>query len=216
MRKLIVSTTVAASLIGVGAGALIAGPGIAGAGPGIAGAQVSTEAPETETETEDQAKASSLGDVLAPLVEDGTITESQAVAVTEAIEAARAEHDQFRGGRFGFRGFGKSDVLSDLGIDAEALREGRSEGLTLGEIAEANGSSIDALTDALTTQVTEQLGAAVEAGRLSDERAAEIEASVPERVEALINGEAHAERGGRGRGHHGPRGHKGQMNDSAD
>ena len=188
MRKIIASTTIAASLIGGGATAIVLAPGIAGA--------------QDETEA---AEATGLSEVLAELVTENTLTQAQADAVQDAIEQA-AEDGRLgprgRGGKRGHRGFG--NVLEELDIDRDAVREGIQDGLTPGEIAEANGSSAEALTDALTDQMNERLDTAVENGRLDETEADEKRAEIAERVEDIVNGEIEFGRKG-----HGPRGLRG-------
>lgn len=189
MRKAIASTTIAASLLGTGFGAVALGPA-------IAGAQDTENAPEAEvTET-----GSRLDEVLDGLVEDGTLTQAQRDTVEERLLDARPERrgGHFRGG-FGRLG-GVGDVLEDLGLDAETIRDGIAEGLTLGDIADANGSSAEALTDALTDQAEARLDEAVEAGRIDEERAAELRAQIEERVDGVVSGDFEfGRRGHRGR-----------------
>lgn len=76
-----------------------------------------------------------------------------------------------------------------LGISADELRQAREDGQTIAEVAEANGVALETVTDHLVDEATERL----------EERIAEV----PERVEAMVNGEGPA--AGEG-GHHGPRG----------
>ena len=195
MRKVIASTTIAASMLGAGFGAVALGPA-------IAGAQDAEEAPETEADE----TSSRLGEVLDGLVEDGTLTQAQRDTVEERLREARPERrsGHFRGafGRLG----GASDILEDLGLDAETIRDGIAEGLSLGEIAEANGSSAEALTDALVEQAETRLDDAVDAGRIDEERAAELREQIEERIDGVVSGEADfGRRGHRGR-FGGPRG----------
>ena len=188
MRKIIASTTIAASLIGGGATSVVMAPGIAGA--------------QDETEA---AEANGLSDVLAELVDENTLTQAQADAVQEAIEQAVEDGRLGRGGRGGMRGHrGLGSVLEELGIERDAVREGIEAGLTPGEIAEANGSSAAALTEALTDRMNQRLDTAVENGRLDDAEAEERRAEITERVDDIVNGEIEFRRKG-----HGPRGLRG-------
>lgn len=195
MRKVIASTTIAASMLGAGFGAVALGPA-------IAGAQDTEEAPETETiET-----SSRLADVLDGLVEDGTLTQAQRDTVEERLLEARPDR---RGGHFR-SGFGRlggtGEILEELGLDADAIRDGIAEGLSLGEIAEANGSSAEALTDALVEQAESRIDDAVGAGRIDEDRAAEMRAQIEERIDSVVSGEAEfGRRGFKGRfgGHRG-------------
>lgn len=177
MRKIIVSTAAAASILGATAGLTLA--------PGIAGAQDGTETVEPTV------RESSVAEVLDGLVDDGTLTAEQRDAVADALAAARADRV---GHRFGDRGghrFGHlgGEVLEGLGLDAETVRDGIADGLTLGEIADANGSSAEALAEALVEQFESRLDAAVDAGRLDADDAEERRAEIEERVDDLVAGE---------------------------
>lgn len=186
MRKVIASTTVAASLLGAGFGAVALGPALAGAQDTETDIDADTE---TESETETESTRTTLADVLDDLVADGTLTQEQRDIVEERISEAKLGrgHGHRGHGRFG-RGL-TSEVLEELGLDAEMIRDGLADGQTLGEIAEANGSSVEALTDALTAQAEERIADALESGRIDEDKAAELEAAIDERVEAMVNGE---------------------------
>lgn len=188
MRKIIASTTIAASLIGGGATAIVLAPGIAGA--------------QDEAEA---AEATGLSEVLAELVTENTLTQAQADAVQDAIEEAVEDGRLGRGGRAGMRGHrGFGNILAELGIERDAVREGIEAGLTPGEIAAANGSSAAALTEALTERMNERLDTAVENGRLDETEAEEKRAEITERVDDIVNGEIEFRSKG-----HGPRGLRG-------
>ena len=135
---------------------------------------------------------------LAPLIEDGTISEDQASAVADHLAAVApprrmdgprpgADHGRRPGpqpgpGRIAF------DVVADtIGIDIASLREGLMDGQTLGEIAAANGSSAEAVIDALVAEVDEHLTDAVANGRIDEERKAEILADATERITTAVN-----------------------------
>jgi hypothetical protein len=190
MRKMIASTAAAASILGATAGLAFV--------PTIAGAQ--DVAPQVEETT---GEATSMTSVLDGLVEDGTLTQVQRDAVETALSDARP--DGFRHGSRGHHRGGagfKPEVLEELGLDAQTVREGLIAGSTLGEIAEANGSSVEALTDALIEGFEERLDAAVEAGRIDAETADEKRAEIETRVDDIVSGEAEFGRrgfGGRGR-----------------
>lgn len=196
MRKIIASTTIAASMLGAGFGAVALGPALAGA--------QDADAPQTETVE----RGSRLAEVLDGLVDDGTLTEAQRDIVEARLREARADH---RGGHAGpGRGFGGGAVFEELGLDPEVVREGIAEGLSLGEIADANGSSAAALTEALIDQAETRLDEAVEAGRMDADRAAELRAEIEERVDDLVSGEAELGRRGVKGGFGGPRGFGGE------
>lgn len=186
MKKLIASTTVAASLIGGGAAALTFAPAIAGAQD-----DAENEAPEAP-EAELEQRRSTVGEVLDGLVEDGTLTQDQRDAVESALREARPRGGHHRDGFGHHRGAGRlldGEALEELGLDRATVREGLADGLDLGEIAEANGSSADALIDALTDRLDERLDQAVASGRIDVETADEKRAEIADRIEDLVNGD---------------------------
>ena len=192
MRKVIASTTIAASMLGAGFGAVALGPTLASAQDG--GESPATEGTEAPTR---------LGEVLDGLVDDGTLTQAQRDTVEERLLEARPER---RAGhmRGGFGRFGGGEVLETLGLDAETVRDGLREGLSLGEIAAANGSSVEALTNALIAQAESRLDEAVESGRITQEQADERRVDLEERVDDIVSGEADLGRRGF-KGRFGPR-----------
>ena len=198
MRKIIATSTIAASLLGTGFGAVALGPALAGA--------QDDPTPEVPAES-DQVEATGLTAVLADLVTAGTLTQAQADTVEEAITSAAEDgrlgrHGHARGGLRGLRGAG--EIFDELGLDADVVREGLADGMTLGEIADANGSSADAVAAALVENMQERLDAALEAGRIDEAEAAEKAAEFAERAEDIVNGEAElGRRGGFGRHRHG-------------
>ncbi|MFV2040195.1 MAG: hypothetical protein ACC660_08120, partial [Acidimicrobiales bacterium] len=196
------STTIAAALLGCGATAIALSP--------------------TAAVAQDQAEPAQpggLSEVLGGLVADGTLTQDQADAVVEAIDQARTE------GRLGDRGDAKGrrgprgarggpiQVLGDLGVDADTVRQGLADGLTIGEIADANGSSAAAVADALVEQMTERLEAAVENGRIDEADAAEKATRFEEKVDDIVNGEFEFGKGRRGGRHGGERPGDGRFGD---
>lgn len=121
------------------------------------------------------------------LVAAGTVTAEQADAVAAHLSEQVPVRD--RGDRLerrAQRAERREFVTELLGVDAETLRDELRSGATLAEVAEANGVSTDELVDALVARAMERLDAAVEAGRIdqatADEKSAELEASITERV----------------------------------
>ena len=84
----------------------------------------------------------------------------------------------------------------------QELRTALHEGKTLAEIAEAEGVEVDTLVDALVAAATERAKQAVTDGRLTQERADELLAGLPERIETAVQegfgGRGLGERGGHG------------------
>jgi polyhydroxyalkanoate synthesis regulator phasin len=116
-----------------------------------------------------------ITEVLAPLVEDGTLTQAQADAVAEVL-AERA------GELRGRHGAHLEEIAEFLGITSEELRAALQEGSTLGEVAEANGSGADELIGFLVDQASERLDEALADGRITEDEAAERLAEITERI----------------------------------
>jgi hypothetical protein len=214
MRKTAQIAVVTASLLGGGvAGGLILTPTLSGAqeDPTTTTAEpdttATTEAPitgDTSVDTPDAPDRPAFDDwvtdALAPLVDDGTITQDQADAVTDALEGARPEgpvggHGG-HGGWFGPAWFGGdlSVVADALGIDEDALRSALQDGQTLAEIATANGVDVQTVIDAIVAEAQARLDEALADGRIDADELAALQADLTERITDLVNGEL----GGRG------------------
>ena len=202
MNKKMAAAGLAAGLVaGTGAGFILQLTGSAGA----AGTSISATTPADDSaDSERPDRSERLLEVLQPLVEDGTLTQAQLDSVIETLVAAGpmgGEH----GGRGG-RGPGLEVVASTLGMTAEEVREAISNGQTLAQLAEANGSSGEALIDAILAEMTTHLDEKVAAGDLTQEEADAKLAEATTRVTEFVNntGEAGPMGGGPGgRGHHG-------------
>jgi hypothetical protein len=107
-----------------------------------------------------------------------------------------------RGGRGG-RGPGLEVVASTLGMTAEEVREAISNGQTLAQLAEANGSSGEALIDAILAEMTTHLDEKVAAGDHTQEEADAKLAEATTRVTEFVNNTGEA--GPMGGGPGGPR-----------
>ncbi|MCH7790327.1 MAG: hypothetical protein IH940_12945, partial [Acidobacteria bacterium] len=186
--------------------------------PAIAVAQ-DDSAPETTTlegsaETGPTKRGGHLEDALAPLVEDGVLTQQQADAVVEQLQEVREEngHDGPRGKRFGPAG-NRADLLDEtvtdlLQITSEELIAQLREGASLAEVAEANGVDPQTLIDEMVDAAQERIDESVAAGEISESEATERSAKVSEHITARVNGEI----GDRPHGRFGPRGHFGPPN----
>lgn len=150
-------------------------------------------AQEVELEESEATVPESIEDVLADLVEDGVITEEQATQVAEAL---RERAGAFRGHRPGIdRGARLETVADVIGIEVDALTDALRDGQTIAEVADANGSSAQAVIDALIAEMNSKVDQAVEDGKLTSERADEIRANASERIESMVNGEFEGRRG---------------------
>jgi polyhydroxyalkanoate synthesis regulator phasin len=124
----------------------------------------------------------------------GDLSQEQADALKERLEADGAPlfgplfHGP--GHHHGFVHFGGLEAAATyLGLTDDELRERLESGDTLAEIASAEGKTVDGLVQAMADAAQEDIAAAVEAGRLTQEQADEILADLPERLEDLVNGE---------------------------
>ncbi len=107
------------------------------------------------------------------------------------------------GGPGGSRGGPGLDAAAEaLDMTVDELRSALSDGSTLAEVAEAQGVDRQALIDALVAAGQERLDQAVADGKLTqaeaDERAADLEARVTERIDSTLPAGGF---GGRGPGH---------------
>ena len=211
-----IKTTVGA---GIAAGLVLAvGIGAAGA---IAAARALSPSQESQAVIEDAAKqlgveSSALSDALKQALENrvdaaveaGRLTEAEGQQLKERIQSGEFPllgglghlGMGFGHGPFGPLG-GLDTAASFLGLTEAELRTQLADGKTLAEIAEAEGKSVGGLVGALVDAAEEKIDAAVEAGRLTEERAADIEEDLQERIRDLVNGELRPMGFGR---HHGP------------
>jgi hypothetical protein len=130
-----------------------------------------------------------IANALAGLVEDGTLTQEQADAVAETLDEQLPAPGP--GGFGGPRGHG--GILLDLEVAAEELglterelHEQLHDGTTLAEIAEEQGVDLDDLVNVIVETVEERLAAAVDEGRIDQERADELAATLEERVRTFV------------------------------
>jgi hypothetical protein len=149
-------------------------------------------------------RAEVITNALAGLVEDRTITQEQADRVAETLD----EQLPARGpGGFGHGAggvlLGLDVAASELGLSEDDLREQLRDGATLAEIAEEQGVGVNDLVGALVDAAEEGLAAAVEEGRIDQERADEITANLEDRIRSFVE-EGMPARPEGGPGRHGP------------
>jgi len=167
---------------------LLTGAGLVGAGLLVAG-------PLTALAQDDDGW---FADALDELVADGTIDQSQADAVSDAIAEARPERDgRFEGGHGpGWSGHHRGgagllmalDEASEaIGIDDDDLRDALRDGSTIAEVAEQEGVDVQTVIDAMVAEVSERLDDAVADGRIDAAEAEEHLADARERITELVN-----------------------------
>ncbi len=129
-----------------------------------------------------------ITDALSGLVDDGSITQEQA----DEVAATLGEADLGGPGGHG-RGPDLGVAAEALGMSEEDLRTAlAADGATLARVAEDRGVAVDTLVQALVAAEQERIAEAVADGRLTqaeaDERLADLEQRVTERVETGSRG----------------------------
>jgi uncharacterized protein YidB (DUF937 family) len=100
-------------------------------------------------------------------------------------------------GRGGPGRFDDGVAAQVLGLTTDELREQLKDGKTLAEVATAQGVERQTLVDALVASATERLAQAVTDGTITQERADEMTARLPEMIDKVVDGQLR-HRGGRG------------------
>lgn len=151
-----------------------------------------------------------LGMVLADLevklgdkVADGSLTQEQADAMLANAETKIAalmdgtspppgdrphdrERDGERDGRHQ-RGPGLDVVAGTIGITVDELKEALQGGSTIADVAVANGSSADAVINAMVSAATDRIDQAVADGKIDADKADEIKSNLTERITNFVN-----------------------------
>ena len=160
---------------------------------------------DTANDTARPDQSARLQEVLKPLVDDGTLSQAQADTVVETLAAA-GPMGGGHGGRGGARGLGI--VATTLGMTEAEVRDAISNGQTLAQLAEAKGSSGQALIDAILAELKAHLDEEVAAGEHTQAEADAKLAEATTRVTELVNNtDAALLAGPGGPRRHGPRGH---------
>ena len=182
----------------------------AGAAWAVADDTTTSESQDSDSDastTERPSIVERITEALAGLVDDGTITQDQASAVAEELASAEALRGPMghgpHGGMRGIERPGLEAAAETLDLSEDELRSALRDGDSLAEIADEQGVAVDDLVTALVAAAEERLAEAVEDGRITQERADEIAAVLPERVAEAV--ERTWEPRGPGR-HHGDRG----------
>ncbi len=216
MNKKLTALGVTAGLAASGLGGLIlAVPAISGAQTSSTQSADATALPAGAATPADRPDPSvRIAEVLKPLVDDGTITQAQADAVSAALVADHQAHE----GDHGKRGPGgpKSEVLAQaLGLSEADLHTALESGKTIAQVAADQGVDVQVVIDALTAEMTNHIADEVSSGELTQEQADAKLADLSARIADMVNNPRPAEgpggRGGHGGpgGDHGPRGPRG-------
>ena len=152
-----------------------------------------------------------LSSLLSGLVSKGTINQSQADAITKALEDARAAEDANRPTKAEMDAHRTAEIAvitSTLGITEAVLQTRVQAGESLATIA---GTKKDALIAALVTFETKEIDARVTAGTLTAAQATAAKANLTAMVTEKVNNTRPMGMGGRGgHGGHGRGGHEGK------
>ena len=199
MNKKLITLTVGAGLAAGSFAGLVAVPAISGA---QSTSSTAATAPADQGRPDPSAR---FTDTLKPLVDNGTITQSQADAVIAAL-IANGPKDGMRGGK---GGPGLDVAAQALGMTVDELHTALDGGQTLAQVAESKGVSVQVLTDALVASHTNHINEDLAAGKIDQAKADELLANVNQHVTDEINGvrpqgaPQGGPQGGRG---HGPKG----------
>ena len=134
-----------------------------------------------------------LGEVLKPLVDDGTITQDQADKVIAAIVAARPAGGPFGGhrGPGGFEGrifgAGLDVVATTLGITTDEVRTALESGQTIADLAVSKGKTAQDVIDAVVAAATTKINAEVTAGNLTQTQADKLIANLTTIATDFVN-----------------------------
>lgn len=184
LKKKAAAAALTAGLLGGGAAGMILG------GTTVIGAEESTTSTTIAADAADRPDPSGrLADAIAPLVEDGTITQAQADAVIQALRdaAPRGGHGGGHGGPGRGLRVGMETAAETLGMSVADLRTALRDGQTLAEVAEAQGVEVQTLIDALVAEVKEHLDQHVTDGDMTQEEADEKLADATERITERVN-----------------------------
>jgi polyhydroxyalkanoate synthesis regulator phasin len=191
MNKKVTAVGLTAGLLaGAGAGLILEMSGSAGAtSQPAAVVEPNDDQPVAGSDTtgERPDPTERLQEVLQPLVDDGTITQAQADAVIDALQAAAPQGGPGGPGRPGPKGPGFAVVAETLGLTEEEVRQAVIDGQTLAELAAANGSSAEELVDAILADIKSHMDEKVAAGDLTQEEADAKLAEAEERVAEFVN-----------------------------
>ena len=148
-------------------------------------------------------------DMVDQAVANGNLTEEQAAEIRDRIESGEAPPFFFGFGRGFHHGFehgvgagAKLDEIAGfLGVEVADITSALQDNQSLAQIAEANGKTAGELAAFLLEQVTQKVNDAVANGDMTQERADEILANAPDKIDELINREGlpGPHRGGPGR-----------------
>lgn len=151
-------------------------------------------------------KGAAKASVLAELVKSGTITQSQADAISKKFDELKAKMDANKAANKAARDAHHAEIQalisSTLGIDSAAIKSRLEAGETLATIA---GAKKGALITALVAHATKEIDARVADGKLTAAQGTTLKANLTDRITKMVE----SVKGPKGLGRHGGKNHKG-------
>jgi uncharacterized protein YidB (DUF937 family) len=186
-RTLVVSLGAAGALTLTGIGVAIAEPTT------TPSPSPSTSATDEESAANTEERRQAIEEALQGLVEDGTLTEEQVGRVVDELDDApgwgwhgRGHHGWWDVGDGDFDD-GRQVVAEALGMTTEQLEAALEvDGTSLADVAEQKGVDRQVLVDKLVTAAEERIAERVADGSLTQERADELKAELPEWVSSAV------------------------------
>ena len=193
-------------IIGIGLGAGLAASTIGlVAVPAISGAQTADPATTATAPAPRPDHSARLAETLAPLVADGTISQSQSDAVVAALVANGPKDGRQGGGH----GPGLDVAAQALGMTTDELHTALDGGSTLAQVAADKGVDVQVVIDALVAAEKTHIAQEVTDGEMTQEQADQRLSGVDQHVTDMVNGVRPQGGPDGGRGGHGPHGSKG-------
>lgn len=207
MRKALAAGALSASLVAGGAaGALLFAPAISGAQTPTTEAPAAGQAPQGQPPAD---RSQWMADALAPLVQDGTITQAQADAVTKALQDAkpkggpRGDHGDHGGPGRG--GPGLDAAATAIGITGDELRTALQGGQTIAQVAQTKGVDPQKVIDAIVAEMNAHFDEELANGEHTQAEIDQKKADAVQRATDMVNNTM-PKGGPGGRGGRGPKG----------
>lgn len=162
---------------------------------GLALAQTDDTPDEQNTTAPDRTRG--ILDHLAPLVEEGVISQEQAEAVAEHLSGLQADRAARRHELHQQRRADRQEILDLLGVTVDDIKAAAEGGKSLADVAADQGVDIQDVIDLKTSQIAEHLADAVAGGRLTQDEADDKLAMVTEKISDAVNKPLNEHRPGR-------------------